>query len=119
MESLRYKKVSASYHQEICKLVYHEMKEPRLAGIVITRVVMTPDLRLARIYFTSPQGLEKAVDTIRAFKKSRGYLRHVLATRIPLRFTPDLEFFYDEQDEHVQELEALFRQIQNEKKQSP
>lgn len=86
-----------------------EIRDPRLGDVTITEVAPTPDLKLVRVYYISSDTSDLNKKEMEAgFKKSKSYLRKRLGEEIELRFVPDLEFFYDEQYEAKNRVEALF-----------
>jgi ribosome-binding factor A len=90
------------------------LQDPRLSGVTITHVRVSPDLQFASIYFRlfdkkDLEGAEKAL------VNCRGYFRKKIADAITLRRVPDLRFLYDESVERGSHIEGLIRQIkQNE-----
>jgi ribosome-binding factor A len=116
MESLRLKKIEEAYHHELAQLLLLEVKDPNLTGISITRVQMTPDLHLARVFFLTRGNQDNAPVVLKSFKKSKGFLKRALAQRIPMRYTPDLEFKLDQSLEGGTQIETLFSLLAEEKK---
>lgn len=116
MESLRLKKVARAYLDELSKLLLTGIQDPRLHGVFISDVRPTPDLRLARVYFGFNGDRAREKEVLKAFKKSKGYLKQELALKIKLRFVPELNFFYDETLESTERIEKLFQKLESEKK---
>ena len=104
------------YQQELASLLLIEVDDPLLKGVRVTRVRVTPDLGSAKIYYDCDQGKERAPDVLKGFRRCKGFLKKELATRIPLRFTPNLEFYFDEMLEVELNLERAFQTLQEEKK---
>lgn len=87
-----------------------QMSDPRVAGVTITAVKLSPDLQIATVYFrvwndgdiTKAQlGLESAA----------GFLRNKLAKALKIRRVPELRFFYDESIERASLIEDLLTKI--------
>jgi ribosome-binding factor A len=91
-----------------------EIKDPRLVNVTITDVVLSPDLRSAKIYFTVVNDIETAAAQA-ALLKASGHFRHIIATNLELRYTPTLTFFYDETIAHAERLDRLLRQAEQKK----
>jgi len=49
-------------------------------------------------------------------ERARGFFRSALAKALNLRYTPDLVFFYDHQNEEIERLDEIFAQINQERK---
>jgi ribosome-binding factor A len=82
--------------------------------VFITRVLVTPDLKTAKIYFTVQAG--KEIPALKGMNRAKGFFRSHLAKLLDLRYTPDLSFYFDSVNEEVQRVDALFRQIEEERK---
>ena len=105
--SRRVERVTALLQQTIGTLLIREMKDPRLAGVTITAVEMSPDLRHARVFYrvlgsdTDPDraqlGLERAV----------GYIQSVVGRELRLRYTPELCFVFDPSLERAERVDQL------------
>ncbi|MEJ7735094.1 MAG: 30S ribosome-binding factor RbfA [Polyangiaceae bacterium] len=101
------------------------LRDPRLAGVVVTRVEMTDDLQLARIYVRAsgaagegtPAGDDDRAQ--RAVLSGLGAagprLRRNVAQAVGLRYAPNLRFFWDESPEAVNRIEELLREIHAER----
>ncbi len=91
----RQEKLSELIALELSDLLRTRVKDPRVGFASITRVEVSGDLRHAKV-FVSVLGSEKEQeDTIRALKHATGFLRHELASRLTLRFMPELVFKLD------------------------
>lgn len=91
------------------------VKDPRLstAMVTVTGVEMTPDLRLARVYFSAFPD-EAIADVFRGLRSAASELRRAIADRVGLRFTPSLVFFVDESIARGAKIEALLHSIRDE-----
>lgn len=111
MKTGRDKKVAEEIRREVSQIFSFELGDPRLAGVVVTGVRMTPDLKTARIYFALPQRPEGAEAAEKALKKSARFIRHKVAERIFIKYMPQLEFFYDESLELESRLDEIFQRL--------
>lgn len=112
MKTGRDKKIAEEIRREVSQIFAFELGDPRVHGAVVTGVRMTPDLKLARIYFALPGATAHAIDAARrALKKSTGYIRRLLGGRIVIKFLPQIEFFYDESLDIEDRMEKLFARI--------
>ncbi len=96
-------------------LLRGEVRDPRASGALISRVVVTDDLSLAKIYVRLldtevSEGRKK--DLLRALEGARGYLRREVGKRLKAKKTPDLRIYWDdgvERSERVEEILADLR----------
>jgi ribosome-binding factor A len=112
MPTRRQRRVAELVHRELSLLLLHEVRDPRLADVTITALEVTPDLLIARVYFTVLGDQEEKKAALEALEHARGFLRTELAARVELRFVPDLEFRPDESLAYAQRIEELLDEIQ-------
>ncbi|PLX75513.1 MAG: 30S ribosome-binding factor RbfA [Desulfuromonas sp.] len=112
--SQRARRVGEMIHKEISTLLVNGLKDPRVGFVTITAVDVTPDLHLARVYY-SVIGDEKArKETEAGLMSSASYIRQHLGSRLRLKFTPEILFHYDESVDYANRIEGLLREIKQE-----
>jgi len=108
-------KVAEAVRAELMNmLLAGEVHDPGLANVVVSSVVLTADLRLAKVYvrlLALNAGAEQKQGVLRALERAKGFLRRELGQRLKLRFAPDLRFYWDESVDRGAEMEALLREI--------
>lgn len=114
-ESSRPSRISEAVQNELALLLLQKTADPHLTGVLITRVIVTPDLKQAKIYFSVPVGT-KPGPALKGMKRAKGFFRSHLAKVLNLRYTPELLFFFDNLNEEVQRIDTLFREIEKERK---
>lgn len=77
--------------------------------ITITHVDVSPDLRNAMI-FIMPLGGEKLEETINFLEKNKHYFKNIIATKMKMRFIPDITFRADDAIEYSQKIEKLINE---------
>ncbi|MCC2599167.1 30S ribosome-binding factor RbfA [Sphingobacterium sp. FBM7-1] len=88
------------------------------AFITVTKVRVTPDLAIARIYL-SFLNTQTAKDDLKQIQNRTSEIRYKLGTKIKnqVRVVPELEFFLDDTNEYVERMEKLFEKISKEPRQ--
>jgi ribosome-binding factor A len=110
----RPERVADQVRAEVAQLIAREVHDPGVGFVTITRVRVTPDLQLARVYYTS-LGDEKARrETARALGRAAPFLRRQVGQRLRLRRVPELEFFYDESVAHQDRIEQILQELKSE-----
>ena len=107
-------RVSGLIQEILSNLLKKDIHDPRLKMVTITNVKMSRDLRLARIYFSIYGGKNKAEAAADGFESARGFIKRSLASRLGLRYMPDLTFFYDESFDYGTQIEELLKNITSE-----
>ncbi len=88
-----------------------QVKDPGLGFITITEVKVSPDLQLARVYYTT-LGDEKARGQTRnALDRALPFLRRQVGQRLRLRRVPELQFFFDESIERGDRIERIIQDL--------
>jgi ribosome-binding factor A len=111
MPTRRQRRVSELIQRELSLLLMRQVRDPRLAGVTITDVEITPDLQLARVYFSVLGEPEEEAEALAAFQHAGGFLRSELASRIQLRFVPELVFGVDKTSAYAQRIDELLEQV--------
>lgn len=88
----------------------HDLKNIDLGLTSITGVDVSPDLHFARVYIG---GLteETTRETVEELTRQRGRARHALGQRIRLRYTPELDFKYDDTDMRAGRIETILGEV--------
>ncbi len=95
--------------ETIAETLLREVKDPRVSAVTVTGVKLSPDLKNAKIFFTTHR--QDSVDeALTGLRKATGFIKRQVSSQLRLRYIPDLEFHYDETLEKVNHLESLFRQ---------
>jgi ribosome-binding factor A len=111
LQSSRSQKVGESIHKEISELLIKGLKDPRVGFVTVTGVEVTPDLHLARVYFTVFGDDKQRKDSQKGLQSAVPFLRRELAKRLRMRYVPDLLFQFDASLEYGNRIESLIRDI--------
>lgn len=112
----RIEKVNEFIKREISNmLLLGEIKDPRVKLVTIQSVDTSKDLQHARVKFSvlsdKPQDIQQAGEGLNS---SRGFIRRLIAERVDLRYTPEIQFIFDKGvqymaavDERLEEIKKL------------
>lgn len=106
----RTSRVGENVRDALVEVFRHDLKGVDIGLSSITAVDVSPDLNFARVYMSGLQEKEtrKVVD---ALQNARGAVRRFLGKRIRLRYTPELDFKYDEAPERGGRIEYILSQV--------
>ena len=91
----------------IVETLLTELSDPRLASVNIT----TKDLKIARIYFYLADGPADLRDRTKGgLESARGFFKKRIARELALKYTPDMQFFYDESIDLCEKIDSLFEE---------
>lgn len=96
---------------EVSDIVRNRLRDPRKGFITITAVEVADDLRAAKI-FVSALGDENALpEALALLERARGFIRSELASRIQVRFVPELHFRADDSATRGVRMDKLLRDL--------
>ncbi len=96
---------------EVSDLLAREVHDPGIGFVTITRVQVTADLQIARVFYTALGEAAARRNSAKALNRAAPFLRHQVGQRLRLRRVPALEFVYDESIEQQERLERLLSEI--------
>lgn len=109
-------RVGEQIRQSIGSLLTREVHDPGIGFVTITRVKVSPDLQLARVYYTQ-MGDEKArEDTRKALGRAVPFLRRQLGRDLRLRRVPELAFQFDDSIENQERIERILLDLDAERR---
>lgn len=111
----RQNKINSAVVTEMAAIV-REIKDPRVsdAFVSITAARVSPDLKYAKLYYSSLSGDKK--DVRRGLISAQGFIRSKLAERLNLRITPELTFEEDTSIENGAHIAEILNKIKSSEK---
>ncbi len=94
------------------------IKDPRIGFVTITRVMVTEDCRMARIYYSIVGTPAERKQSLAGLNSAKGYIRRELGHRMKLKYTPELLFQFDPSIEYSIHMEELIHHLQEERQES-
>lgn len=106
----RHVRVAERIREEISLILQNRVKDPGADRITVTDVTVTPDLRMARVFYSVLGDEEVRVAARDALRRSKGFIRRELGQVLQIRYSPDLTFLYDASYDKVVRIERLLRE---------
>jgi ribosome-binding factor A len=107
----RTERLGEQIRQEASEVLARDVHDPGVGFVTLTRVHVTPDLQIARIYYTSLGDAAACTATERALRRVTPFVRRKLGRRLQLRRVPELEFVFDRSVAHQARVEQLLQEI--------
>jgi ribosome-binding factor A len=104
-------RVSSLIHREVAELLQKRMRDPRIEGLTVTRVEVSPDLHYAWVYVdlvSRPQEVGHALDALAGASR---FLRNEIRQSLRMRYTPELIFRSDRGLEHSERIHHLIEEL--------
>ncbi len=104
----RQARIASQMQRALAALLRQGVKDPRVGNVTVTAVTLAPDLSVARVYVLpfADHGTQPAA-MLAGLASASGFLRGQLARELQLRHAPRLQFQFDEQLLHAQQLSTL------------
>ena len=110
-EQHRRDRVAHRIQVELATLLLREARDPRLQAVTVTAVRVTPDLRLAHVYFRTLTPQASPGEAQVALRRATPFLRGALGHALAMRVTPELRFEYDTMPDTARRLDALLEEV--------
>ena len=88
-----------------------DVHDPGIGFITLTRVQVSPDLQLARVFYTSLGDPKARQETAKALDRATPFFRRQIGSRLRLRRVPEIEFRFDESIAHQDRIEQILQEI--------
>jgi ribosome-binding factor A len=111
MPSRRLLKAAEAIREVVSMAILTELKDPRVKNVTVTSVEVLPDMKQARVYVTIMGDEKQQRLTLRGLQNSAGFLQHKIADRIETRYTPRLEFIFDEGVKNALEIDRILKRV--------
>jgi ribosome-binding factor A len=111
MQGSRPARIGDQIREELMELLARHVKDPGIGFITITHVKVSPDLQIARAFYTLLGDDKQRKETAKALTRALPFLRRQIAGRLRLRRAPELAFQFDETIEKHQRIEQLIQEI--------
>jgi ribosome-binding factor A len=109
-------RVGEEIRQEIGRLLAREVRDPAIGFVTLTRVTVSPDLQLARIFYTLMGDDKARRETQRALERATPFLRRQIGALMRLRRVPELRFHFDQSVEHQDRIERILLDLADERR---
>jgi ribosome-binding factor A len=108
-------RVGDQIRQQLSELLSRgAVHDPGIGFITLTRVKVSPDLQMARVYYTTLGDDAARRETAKALERATGFFRRHLGERLRLRRVPELHFQFDESVGHQDRVEQILRELHEE-----
>jgi ribosome-binding factor A len=102
----------------LVEVLRFDLKDVALGLASITEVEVSPDLHFARV-FVSGLNEDETRKVVEELRQRQGRIRSFLGKRIRLRFTPELDFRFDETTMRASRVEGLLSEIRERDEREP
>lgn len=110
MAKYRQGRINDEFQKEVA-MILRDVKDPRVSNafISVTAAEVTPDLKYAKVYYSSLMGDKKEVKM--GLRAAAGFIRGQIARRMNLRITPEITFIEDGSIEYGAKISKILEGI--------
>src|SRR4029450_8056037 len=106
--------IAEQIREEVSQILSSEVWDPGVGLITVTRVKVTPDLSLARVYWTSMGDAAQRKQTAKALARAASFVRHLLSSRLTLRRSPEAPPLFDQPVAAQDRVEQILQELKRE-----
>lgn len=122
-QSNRIARVEREVREIVAGLLSSQLKGLTDSLITVSRVWVSKDLRIARVYVSvlAPNVQDEASqkvatkEALDALDESRSEIQSEVAHQLKIRYTPKIEFFYDDSLDESLRVQSLIRNLEQER----
>lgn len=109
--SIRMEKVAEEIKHRLNSVMTKDLSDLNAGLITISRVMMSPDLKLAKVYISFLGNKEPADKLIERINYRKPHIRYMLGRQLTMKYTPDLIFFFDDTMEYADRINKLLNDV--------
>ena len=94
--------------------ISQKLGDPALAWVTITDVVLSKDLRYAKLYFSHYANPASHEEISEHLIKTSGFFKKQIAGAHIMRTIPELSYHYDDTEDRAEKVEALLARVKDE-----
>jgi len=111
-ENRRVKRVEKELRQLVSNFFLTRMNDPAMGLISVSRVVVSPDLRQAKVYISFLQDdPETKADSLEIIDEKKPELQRYIGSNLNTKFCPKLQILEDEGLQHQIKIEKILHEI--------
>ncbi|CAN5634225.1 hypothetical protein BH20ACI4_BH20ACI4_02810 [soil metagenome] len=108
----RPEKFAESLREEIIEIVGYELEDPRVQSVTVTDVVVSDNLRDARIFVTVEGSEVEIKKAMSALQHAATYVRQQVALNLNLNHAPHLHFTRDIVEENAARVDQILENLE-------
>ena len=98
----------------INEVIKHEVKDPRIGFVTITRIELTENLRFARVYVSVMGSEDERAKSFKGIKSAAPFIRSRLGKNMRIKILPQISFILDHGQEDSDRINRLMHQLESE-----
>jgi len=110
----RNERIAEEIKKVISQIINNDLKDPRIDGLIsVTKVEVTRDLRHATVFISFYGDKAKRDTTFEVIQNAKGFIRYELASKLRIKYIPEISFKLDESIEYGIRINKLLEELKN------
>lgn len=110
-QGARPERVAEQIRAELAQLLVRDVHDPGIGFVTVTRTHVSPDLQVARVYYTALGDAPARAASAHALDRAAPFLRRQMGKRLRLKRTPELRFIYDDSIAGQDRIEQILNEL--------
>ena len=102
-------RLEAQIHRRAAHCLQHELSDPRLAFVTITKVELSSDVSVAKVHYSVLGGESDKSKAKHLLDHARGFVQRQVASILRTRRAPQLRWVYDDSIEEAARMDQVIR----------
>lgn len=107
----RSERIEGHIQKIMAELLVKDISDPRLFLVAITGVKLTPDMKLATVFFSVTGDEEREKQALAGFKSAHGFIKRSLAQGLGLKYMPEIRFEVDKSIKYGAKIDSILKTI--------
>jgi ribosome-binding factor A len=95
----------------LANLFISDLTIPEAGLLTVTKVTVTDDLKIAKVYFSFMENKKPVEDILEILKSKHSLIRRHVGLKLTLKYIPQLQFYYDDSIVYAQRIDDLIQKI--------
>lgn len=112
----RIEKVAEEIKHKMNTAMSRDIMDMSVGLLTVSRVIMSPDLKNSKIYFTLIGNKEPGDKIAEKLNFRKKHIRFLLGKQLTLKYIPDIHFYYDDTPEVADRIDKILKEIHKDDK---
>ena len=108
----RSSRVGPALREAIAEILHRRIQDPRIKGVFITEVDVSPDLRNCKVFYYCTGDKSSPVETQKGLESATGMIRKEVSSGSKMRYTPKISFVYDAHIDQAHHMDQLISSLE-------
>ena len=107
----KFDKLVSLVRERVTTVILYRMKDPRVGFVTVTKVELSRDLKILRVFYSVLGGRSERSRTAHALDDARGFVRTEVGRALHTRVVPEVQFHYDDSAERSARISSLLKDL--------